>query len=272
MQPPFTEITSRQNKYVQYACLLHDRKFRVSENACLVEGIKVLIELSEVSNPIRYLFISKDRISDIPDALSPLLSRAGQIFIVDSRIMKGISATETPGGFLAIVETKPSDPANLVITDDSFFLILDNIRDPGNLGTIFRTSYATGTSALILFGENVDVYNAKTIRASAGTVFRLPFFRISGENLLTLGKAKKKGLRIIASLSSSSESYWNFDYSPPLAFVLGNESHGISRELSPFCDSTIAIPMENTIDSLNVSVTAALLCYKFIEKKNCAKW
>lgn len=272
MHPPFTEITSRQNQYIQYARHLHDRKARASEKACLVEGVKVLAELSPVSNPIRFMFISKDKVTDIPHSLSPVLSQASQIFVVDRRIMDSISTTETPDGFLAVVETASSSFEEPELAGNSFFLILDNIRDPGNLGTIFRSSYAAGTSAIILFDENVDVYNAKTIRASAGTVFRLPFFCISRDKLPILQRAKVKGLRIAASVSRSSESYWNFDYSPPLAFVLGNESHGISEELKSLCDSTISIPMENTIDSLNVSVSASLLCYKFFEKKNCAKW
>jgi len=272
MHPPFNDITSRQNQYVQYARHLHDRKARASEKACLAEGVKVLAELSPASNPIRFMFISKDKVSDIPQSLSPVISQASQILVVDRRIMDYISTTETPDGFLAVVETAPLSSLEPEIDGDSFFLILDSIRDPGNLGTIFRTAYAAGTSAIILFDENVDAYNAKTIRASAGTVFRLPFFSISRERLAVLERSKAKGLRIAASVSRASEAYWDFDYSPPLAFVLGSESHGISETLISLCDTAISIPMEKAVDSLNVSVSASLLCYKFLEKKNRAKW
>lgn len=272
MHAPFIEITSRQNKNIQQTCLLHDRKARAAEKACIVEGMKILSELSPASNPIRMLFVSKDRQKAIPDSLTPLLSAAGQIFVVDSHLMEAISGTETPEGFLAVAEVKDSSAEAPDISSMSFILILDSIKDPGNLGTIFRTSYAAGVSSLILFGGSVDAYNAKTIRASAGTVFKLPFFSVSEDRISIVQDLKVMGLRIAASVMQGGERYWGFDYRPPLAFVLGNESHGISEKLLSICDCKVTIPMENPIESLNISTSAALLCYKFLEKKNCAKW
>lgn len=262
------EITSRQNHYIKYTRSIKDRKTREIERAFVIEGKNSLKEAIGSGFSLRFFFITRTEFEKKQNRslIDALIKSSQKSFLIDEKLMIYISDTINPSGFLAVMEARYQNIDDLQTGHDSLLLILDNIRDPGNLGTIFRVAFAFKTSGIILYGNTVDPYNPKAIRASTGMIMKIPFYFLSADEIDFLDTLKEKGVTIISTAPGASHSLLDHDLNPPLAFILGNESRGISDRLMAFTDYTIKIPMEKGIDSINVSIVAALLCYKFYEK------
>ena len=139
-------------------------------------------------------------------------------------------------------------------------MVLEDIQDPGNLGTIFRTAEGAGASGIILSEGCVDIYNPKTVRATMGSLYRMPFI-YSHELSETIGKLKAAGLTVYAAHLKGERSYDEIDYSDS-AFLIGNEGNGLKDETAALADTYIRIPMEGSLESLNASVAASVLMYE----------
>ena len=139
--------------------------------------------------------------------------------------------------------------------------MLDNLQDPGNLGTIFRTAEAAGVTGIVLSRDCVDIYNPKVIRSTMGAVYRMPFVYV--EDLLeALNVMKKKGIKTYAAHLKGKNSYDKEDYKEACAFLIGNEGNGLREEVSNMADTWIRIPMEGQAESLNAAVAAAVLMFE----------
>jgi len=187
--------------------------------------------------------------------------------VITPEQMTKISDTQTPQGILCVMEA-PSYELDDILShkgrsngdNRKLVMVLEDIQDPGNLGTIFRTAEGAGASGIILSEGCVDIYNPKTVRATMGSLYRMPFI-YSHELSETIGKLKSAGLTVYAAHLKGECSYDEIDYSDS-AFLIGNEGNGLKDETAALADTYIRIPMEGSLESLNASVAASVLMYE----------
>ena len=189
------------------------------------------------------------------------LRKHGYTTVTDD-VMKSMSDTQTPQGILCVVKQPSCVIEDIMGNKKShLLLILEGLQDPGNLGTIFRTSEAAGVTGIIMSRETVDIYNPKTIRSTMGSIYRVPF--IYSEDLYTdLDKLRTHGISVYAAYLTGSVSYDKCDYRSDTAFLIGNEGNGLSDKALSHSDTRVRIPMEGSVESLNAAVSAAVLIYE----------
>ena len=247
-------ITSTSNAKVKnVAALMKKAKERNEQGVFLVEGPKMFREIP--LERLEGVFVSETFYSqhdaDLPD---------GTEIVADS-VFKAMSGTQTPQGVIALVKQFRYTPGDLLKGSVPLMLILEDIQDPGNLGTIFRSAEGAGITGILMSTGCVDVYNPKVIRSTMGSVLRVPFFYTQDlqEHLEML---KKTGLSLYAAHLKGREDYTRPDYTGPTAFLVGNESKGLREETAALCSRYIRIPMAGRVESLNAGVAASLLSYE----------
>lgn len=196
---------------------------------------------------------------------------------VSAQVFEYISDTKTPQGILAAVrqyafseeevtggQAKPDMPA---AKRPAHILVLDNLQDPGNLGTMFRTAEAAGATGIIMSRDCVDIYNPKAIRSTMGAVFRMPF--VYADSLLrTIENLKKAGIHVYAAHLKGDRAYDQEDYREGTAFLIGNEGNGLRREVARCADTWIQIPMAGQAESLNAAVAAAVRMFEVSRQRS----
>ena len=180
---------------------------------------------------------------------------------VDPQVFRKMSDTQAPQGILCVVERPKYSLEQLLSGPTPLLVALEDLRDPGNLGTIVRTGEGAGVTGIIMGQGTVDIYNPKTIRATMGSIYRVPF--VYTEDLgRAVGQMRERGIRVYAAHLAGEKDYDGFCYRKGTAFLIGNEGRGLSRELAQCADSLLKIPMEGQVESLNAAVSAALLVYE----------
>ena len=171
-----------------------------------------------------------------------------------------VSDTKTPQGILAVVR-RMEYTAEDILGETPHVLVLENIQDPGNLGTILRAGEGAGVTGIVMDANTADIYNPKVIRSTMGSVLRMPFVYV--ENLHeTLEELKKKKIRLFAAHLQGKHAYDQEDYTGPAAFLIGNEGNGLTEETAAMADTYIRIPMEGRVESLNAAVAASVLMFE----------
>jgi TrmH family RNA methyltransferase len=183
------------------------------------------------------------------------------VFRVSDSIMEYMSDTKTSQGILAVVRQK-----HYTSLSGDLFIILDTLQDPGNMGTIFRTAEAAGVSGIIMNRNCVDIYSPKVVRATMGAMFRMPFI-ICEDLSAEILKMKAKGIAVYAAHLKGEKNHWEFDYSKPVAFMIGNEGNGLSEEIASLSDAYMRIPMMGKTESLNAAVAATVLMYETVRQR-----
>lgn len=235
-------------------------KERRNAGVFLIEGIKLFEEVPE--QDVQEIYVSEG-------ALGKILSQSGlrekleklQYEIVTDEIFQKISDTQTPQGILCVVRRPEYSPDELLAGENPLLMLLEDIQDPGNLGTILRTGEGAGITGVIMTKQTVDVYNPKTIRATMGSIFRVPFCYV--ENLTeVIELLHNKGIHTYAAHLEGREYYDSFSFREGTAFLIGNEGNGLRRETAEAAEHYLKIPMEGRVESLNASIAAALLMYE----------
>ena len=181
--------------------------------------------------------------------------------ILDDHVFKTVSDTQTPQGVLCIVRQQESSLDAFLKAEKPLLLLLENLQDPGNLGTILRTAEGAGVTGVILSKGCVDLYNSKTIRSTMGSVYRVP--TLYTEDLCqTVEVLKKHGICSYAAHLKGANFYDQENYQSGTAFLIGNEGNGLTEELTEKADTLIRIPMEGQLESLNAGVASAILMYE----------
>ena len=178
--------------------------------------------------------------------------------VVPDRDFERVSDTKTPQGILKLASVSEPDEDTVLEKENGLYMLLENVRDPGNLGTIIRTAEACCVDAVILSPECVDLYNPKVVRATMGSLFRVSCL-VSGDLKKTVEKIRKRGGKVYAASLQDSVSYDDADYCGMSAFIIGNEANGLTEEICEASDMRIHIPMGGEVESLNASVAAAVL-------------
>ncbi|MBE6656203.1 MAG: RNA methyltransferase [Ruminococcaceae bacterium] len=269
-----TEITSRQNTTVMWAASLKEKKYREKHQAFLLEGTKLVNEAVVSHLPITHIFVAEGKKASVWDELpwEALTEReeVPRVYLLSDACFEKISTEKAFQGVVAVVKYldffKRIDKINSVELP-SRALFLSSVRDPGNLGAIVRSAVAFGTEALILSADSADVYHPKVLRAAMGTLFKVSVFIVSDE-IGFVRAFREKGRRFFAAeLRENAVSLSAFSMCHDDVFVIGNEGHGISPELSAVCDGSVYIPIADGVESLNASVAASVLLWELYKKR-----
>jgi len=262
------QITSTKNPLVKEIKSLHKKKGRVKNSAFIIEGIKIINEALENNYPLEKI-IYTDKLFDNNDG-EKLLNRIKdkyELVYVSDNVFNEISDTETPQGILAVAQLKYKVADEISLNNNPFLLYLDEVQDPGNMGTIIRTADAFNVDGVIISEGCADPYNPKVVRATMGSIFRTPLF-FASKGLDTLIKLKDKGIKIYSSSLEGSIPIYKADYSGGLVLVIGNESKGVSRDIQLMSDILIKIPMPGKAESLNAGVAASIMMYEITKHRS----
>ena len=241
------KITSRRNPILIHAKKLSSsRNYRQLHSEYICDGTKLLEEALKSEVKIKCVLAEKAYTQKLPNEV--------KILELGDGILKSISAMKNPHDLLFICEIPDLKPADIT---NGTYILLDNIQDPGNLGTIIRTADAFSVAGILLFGNCADVYNPKTIRASMGAVFRQKVVEVDIE---TLKQTKK--LRIIGTAADNKAKNISETNLRNSIIILGNEGQGISKELLDICKETITIPIAKNSESLNVATAASIIMWE----------
>jgi RNA methyltransferase, TrmH family len=251
-------LTSTQNPLVKQVRRLHQAKERQQEQAFLIEGTHLLQEAFTIHHPLQLVCATEAWQEQHQDLWQKSIDQAQRIELVSDKVLAAMATTVHPDGVIAVAErTAISQPS----LNGRLVLALDRLQDPGNLGTAIRTAAAAGAEGIWTSADSVDLDHPKVLRASAGQWFRLPMAKT--DNLLDLAKSyQSHGAQVIATGMTANLDYWQVDFTQPTLILLGNEGQGLSSELMAAADRVVKIPMQPTVESLNVSITAALILYE----------
>lgn len=256
----FMTITSKDNEMIKHIKKLKEKKYREEYNEFIIEGVKMIEEALSEKAKIKSIIICEDCKNQcaIPSDLMYEIAKLDCIY-VSEKVFNTITDVINPQGIMAILE-KVKNNENIIDYTASNYLILDNVQDPGNMGTILRTADSLGFKQIIVSKGTADVYNLKVVRSTMGAIFRVKV--IETENLVkTIKTMKKHKINIYATDLRTDKSIYDVDYSKS-AVVIGNEANGVSEEVLKEATERIKIPMLGKTESLNAAVATSVILYE----------
>ena len=258
-------ITSESNGQIKELIKLQKQaRERRKTKKFVAEGIKMVLEAINFDK-LDKLYVSESAFDRTAQRLGDKLERIPYEVVADN-VFKQISDTVTPQGVLATVNMPEYDVKEILSDERKAWVLLDDLRDPGNLGTIIRTSEGAGMSGVIMSKESVDLFNPKVVRSTMGAIFRVKFCYV--ESLIDLiEEIKKSGDDVYATAMEGREVYDCVDYTKGSAFIIGNEANGVSDAVFEKASKRIRIPMEGKLESLNAAVSAAIIMYEMARQK-----
>jgi len=268
-------IVSEQNPAYKDLIRLKQRKTREREGLFLAEGFHLTEEAERCGLTIRQIYADDDLLEsgrEGGETLRAFLEEKEKqgclITLLAGSLFAKVAETETPQGVIALVE-KPVWEADAVLGtpgDGRNLLVLDRIQDPGNLGTLIRTADCAGYSGAVLLKGTADPYNPKTLRAAAGSLFRVPCIQLSGPEE-TLQLLRQAGKEVLVTSPRADQSCYDVPMKENIALVIGNEGAGACDELLDGADRLVKIPMDGDAESLNAAVAAAILLYETVRQR-----
>ena len=266
-------LSSKNNDTVKWAATLADKKGRDKSSSFIAEGIKLTLEAISASLPITHIFVSESKADAVMSKIEEKLAEKNDlnvrlITLADSAFEK-ISTEKAPEGVISVI--KHLDffsnidiiyKKDFIFARDERVMLLCSVRDPGNLGSVIRSAVAFGTDRIVLSDDCADIYNPKTVRSTMGSLFRVKISKVS--NLADfIASFRAGGRRVFAAeLTESAKSLKDISLNKSDAIVIGNEGHGIPKEISSLCDGSVYIPISNKTESLNASVAAAIFMWE----------
>ena len=250
-------ITSTSNAQVKHLLQLQKKsKIRNEEGVFLVEGLRMFAEVPV--ERVEKVYISETLYNKKKNELD--LKRFS-VEVLSDTVFQYVSDTKTPQGILCIVKQRKYDVEEILKIKNPHFMVLDNLQDPGNLGTIVRTAEGAGVDAVFLSKESVDIHNPKTIRSTMGSIYRMPIIYVEDLPRL-LQTFKQKGIKSYAAHLDGKNTYDREDYAGGTAILIGNEGNGLRDEVTKEADILVRIPMQGQVESLNAAISATLLMYE----------
>lgn len=256
-------LTSLKNPWVKTLRKLHQTKYRRQQQQFLLEGTHLVQEAMATHYPLQAVCATPVWQGRHPVLWEQLGGQTERQETVSAEVLAAITTTQTPDGVVAIAACPSSTQS---IDHPTLSLALEDIQDPGNVGTLIRTAAAVGSDGLWLSQHSVDLTHPKVLRASAGQWFRLP--KQTGLDLSAqLLTWREQGCQILATTATGAVPYWRVDLTQPTVLVLGNEGAGLSAAAIAAADQTIAIPMMNGVESINVGVAAAVVLFEALRQR-----
>ncbi len=255
-------ITSNHNPKIKLVrALLSRARDRREAGAFVVEGVRLVEEAVNSNWPMRFVLFDESLSERGMSKVESLMSLGVDVEEVSTSVMKAMSETENPQGILAVLnEFQLPIPAS-----PNFILIPDQIRDPGNLGTLLRSAAATGVQAVLVPPETTDAFAPKVLRSGMGAHFKLPIHSMSWDEINEV--IKSAGLQVLIA-DMDGQSCWDIDLTKPVALVVGNEAEGASESARGFASGKISIPMSGMMESLNAGVAGSVLMFEVVRQRN----
>jgi TrmH family RNA methyltransferase len=252
-------ITSNQNPTLKLVrALLGRPKERRDANAFVIEGIRLIEEAVTAGWRFQFVLFTDGLSERGQDLIKVLIAHRVDVEEVAGDLLQKVSDTEMPQGILAVLEF-----INLEIpASPNFMLIADQIRDPGNLGTLIRSGAAAGVQAILLPDETADAFAPKVVRAGMGAHFRVPILSLTWDEI----REQTKDLQVYLA-DMNGQSCWEADLSKPLALIVGGEAEGASAEGRKLATQKICIPMAGNVESLNAGVAGSVLMFEVVRQR-----
>lgn len=257
-------ISSKENDIIKHIKKLKDKKYRDTSNQYVVEGIKLVSEAIQENVKIKEIVLCEDceKSEVIPKELMYEIAKHECVYVTE-KLFKFITEVQAPQGILAVIEKNNRD--NEIDYNQDIIVALNDVQDPGNLGTILRTVDSIGVKQILVSKGTVDAYNSKVVRSTMGAIFRIKI--IECEDLeKTLKEVKKHDFKVVVSSLQTENSIYNIDYNKKV-IVVGNEANGVEEKIQSLADEKIKIPMLGKTESLNVSVATGVILYEYVRQK-----
>ena len=253
-------VSGRHNQRLKELRLAFRRAELTPQGECAIEGVKLLEEALRSGQHLDSVFFSESARA-LAEKLLPQIAVRTETLLLPDALLNSIVPSDAPQGVAALLQLPAFTCAQLLERSiDGPFVVAAGLQDPGNLGTILRSAEAFGAAGVFLTEGTVSPYNWKVLRGSAGSIFRLPFVRISSAELVPLLRARN--VRLLATSSHQGTPLPQISWTLPLAIFIGNEGAGLSRELTRQMDETLAIPQATSVESLNAGVAASIVLYE----------
>ena len=257
-------ISSKDNEIVKNIKKLKEKKYRDLENKFIVEGIKLVEEAIQENADIKQIVVCDDDVQEgnLSKEYMYKIAKYDCIYVT-AKVFQVLSDVKTPQGILAVIEKKNTN-TTLDFSQD-IIIALDDIQDPGNLGTILRTVDSAGLNQIILSKNSADAFNPKVVRSTMGAIFRVNI--IIAENLEEMLKqAQKNKFEIMVTSLDTQNSIYDIKFKNKV-IVIGNEANGVSKPIQDMADKKVKIPMLGKTESLNASVAASIMIYEYVRGK-----
>lgn len=258
------KITSKENEFIKHIKKLKDKKYRDISNEFIIEGIKLIQEAIQEKAKINQIIICDDceKVEAIPKELMYEIAKHECIYVT-KKVFEAITGVIAPQGIIAILEK--SNPHQEIKYNEDIIVALDDIQDPGNLGTILRTVDSVGLTQILVSKGTADAFNPKVVRSTMGAIFRVNI--IECEDLSqTLKEIKKHKYEIMVTSLQTQNSIYDIDYRKKV-IVIGNEANGVSEQIQKIADKKVKIPMLGKTESLNASVATGIMLYEYVRQK-----
>ena len=266
-------ISSRNNPTVKWAASLSDKKGRDASKSFIVEGKKLVFEALENFLPITHIFVAESKknvyIPEIMRFFKEKFLDSTKISVVLDSVFEKISTEKAPQGIISVIKYLDFFSELDIIYKEDFFLrsddravVLSSVRDPGNLGSVIRSAVAFGAKHIVLSSDSADIYNPKTVRAAMGSLFKVKVTYVKDLKSFVL-LAKDMDRRVFAAeLSENAKSLSELKILPTDIFIIGNEGHGLDKEISSLATGSIYIPISEKTESLNAAVAAGIFMWE----------
>ena len=264
---PHKPITSKENDIIRQLQALSDQKHRKQKRAFIIEGVKMVEEALRDNLGVRMVVAAPSLTQHHGKGVLKLAeSRGVEIIWISEKLMDAVAESKTPQPVMAMVNMKESAEEELFAHGSGLIVLCHQLQDPGNLGTIIRTAEAVGAAGVAVTANTADPYSAKAIRASMGSILRLPVVRIADISTF-ISACKQKGFQTAATVLTGKKTHFDIDLTKPTVVILGQEGAGLPKDIASDVDLLIRIPMAETIDSLNVATSAAVILYEAMRQR-----
>ena len=257
-------ITSKDNETIKKLKKLKEKKYRDQENCYIIEGVKLIKEAIQENAKIKLIIICDDckQENDLESEIKYEIAKY-ECISVSEKIFLSLTNVVNPQGILAVIEREKQ--AEKIDYNEDLYLILDDIQDPGNMGTILRTADSLNMKQIIVSKDCADAYNPKVVRSTMGAIFRVKV--IECENLENVVKEmKKRKIKVYATDLATDKSIYDVNYNKS-AIIIGNEANGVSKNLLDLATQKIKIPMIGKTESLNAAVATGIILYEAIRNR-----
>ena len=256
-------ISSKDNSLIKHVKKLKEKKYRDEYGEYIVEGIKLVKEAMQENAEIKQIIVCEDCDSGILETHFKYEMAKFDFIYVPENIFKNISDVEAPQGVLAVISK--SNKENYIDLNEDIIVALDDVQDPGNLGTILRTIDSVGLNQVLVSKGTADSYNPKVVRSTMGAIFRVNI--IECENLKqTLQELQEEKYKIMCTSLKAKNTIYEANYNKKI-IVIGNEANGVSKEIQNLADEKVIIPMLGKTESLNASVATGVILYEYVRQK-----
>jgi TrmH family RNA methyltransferase len=254
-------LTNPRSDRVKAVRALTRRAVRSREGLFLAEGPQSVREVvTHQPGLVRDLFHTPEATARHADLLRSAVDAGVLVHEVSSEVLAAMSDTPAPQGLLAVCRPLDVDLSAVLDRSPRLLVVLTNVRDPGNAGTVIRGADAAGADAVLVSDASVDIYNPKVVRSTAGSLFHLPI--VTGVPIAQLlGSLRAAGVRLLAADGSGVDLLHDVDLAPPHAWVMGNEAWGLEPEVRDACDQVVRVPIYGSAESLNLAMAATVCLY-----------